>query len=313
MTSHILVQQLDGNHPATMSRTVLHDLLREELGFSGVIVSDALDMAGASGSLGMTEAAVAALRAGCDLLCLGTENSDAQLADIERAVSSAVAEGTLAPTGVREATSRVHGLGQDLKAAAGSRAPPGSAPVWPKSDAELLHTWMSNLEQRIGGEAAGRYTVVRLEADPNIAVGTIHGDRSPSADPTAGAACAASGVPDLTRAMALPPLQPTNLYSLLGATFTSIGLGEVVDRLRSDRVDVLVVDMGWPSADRRYADVATFGASLLMGRVLLKWLARRRCCGIDLGVADAAQARPCPGSVLTVCMSNLWTAKSTCT
>ena len=60
----------------------------------------------------MTEAAVAALRAGCDLLCLGTENSDAQLADIERAVSSAVAEGTLAPNRVREATSRVHGLGR---------------------------------------------------------------------------------------------------------------------------------------------------------------------------------------------------------
>jgi beta-N-acetylhexosaminidase len=75
MTSHILVPQLDRNHPATMSRVVLHDLLRGELGFSGVIVSDALDMAGASGSLGMAGAAVAALRAGCDLLCLGTENT----------------------------------------------------------------------------------------------------------------------------------------------------------------------------------------------------------------------------------------------
>jgi beta-N-acetylhexosaminidase len=31
--------------------------------------------------------------------------------------------------------------------------------------------------------------------------------------------------------------------------------------------------MGWPSADRRYADVATFGASRLMGRVLMNWLA----------------------------------------
>jgi beta-N-acetylhexosaminidase len=35
---------------------------------------------------------------------------------------------------------------------------------------------------------------------------------------------------------------------------------------------VLVVEMGWPAADRRYADVATFGASRLMGRMLLKWL-----------------------------------------
>jgi beta-N-acetylhexosaminidase len=48
---------------------------------------------------------------------------------------------------------------------------------------------------------------------------------------------------------------------------------EVVDRLRSENADVLVVDMGWPSEDRQYADVATFGASLLMGRALLNWLA----------------------------------------
>ena len=47
---------------------------------------------------------------------------------------------------------------------------------------------------------------------------------------------------------------------------------EAVDRLRSEHADVLVVDMGWPSADRKYADLATFGASRLMGRVLLKWL-----------------------------------------
>jgi beta-N-acetylhexosaminidase len=47
---------------------------------------------------------------------------------------------------------------------------------------------------------------------------------------------------------------------------------DAVDRLRSQHVDVLVVDMGWPSADRRYADVATFGASRLMSAVLLKWL-----------------------------------------
>ncbi|HTF40370.1 MAG TPA: beta-N-acetylhexosaminidase, partial [Propionibacteriaceae bacterium] len=104
MTSHILLPQVDPNHPATMSRIVLHDLLRGELGFSGVVVSDALDMAGASGSLGMAGAAVAALQAGCDLLCLGTENTDTQLADIERAVGSAVADGTLGADRVREAT-----------------------------------------------------------------------------------------------------------------------------------------------------------------------------------------------------------------
>ena len=45
-----------------------------------------------------------------------------------------------------------------------------------------------------------------------------------------------------------------------------------VDRLRAERERVLVVDMGWPSDDRAYADIATFGASRLVGRALLRLL-----------------------------------------
>jgi beta-N-acetylhexosaminidase len=280
MTSHILVQQLDRKHPATMSRIVLHDLLRGELGFSGVIVSDALDMAGASGSLGVAGAAVAALQAGCDLLCLGTENTDAQLADIERAVSSAVAEGTLASERVSEATSRVRGLAEDLKAAQRAAGQPHRfAPVWPKGDAELIHTFdVQTGASDWPGRAAGQYTVVRLEADPNIAIGTAPwGPFAAVANPTAATEAAFAKQPVCLispERSALPPLQPDQAVLVVGRDIHRHSFArKVIDRLRSDRVDVLVVDMGWPSTDRRYADVATFGASLLMGRVLLKWLA----------------------------------------
>jgi beta-N-acetylhexosaminidase len=51
---------------------------------------------------------------------------------------------------------------------------------------------------------------------------------------------------------------------------------DVIDRLRADGRQVLVVDMGWPSDDRAYADVATFGASRLVGRALLELLAPAR-------------------------------------
>jgi beta-N-acetylhexosaminidase len=268
MTSHILVPQLDQNHPATMSRIVLHDLLRQELGFSGVIVSDALDMAGASGSLGIPEASVAALRAGCDLLCLGTKNTDAQLADIEQAVSDAVTEGTLARERVSEAMSRVRGLAEDLEAARRAAGqPPQVVPDWSKGEAELLHI----LDVQPGasnwrGRAAGRYIVVRLEADPNIAVGT-----TPWGPFAAVAQRAYVISPEQS---ALPPFQPDQPVLVVGRDIHRHRFArEAVDRLRSLHVDVLVVDMGWPSADRRYADVATFGASRLMGAVLLKWLA----------------------------------------
>jgi len=268
MTSHILVPQLDQNHPATMSRIVLHDLLRQELGFSGVIVSDALDMAGASGSLGIPEASVAALRAGCDLLCLGTKNTDAQLADIEQAVSDAVTEGTLARERVSEAMSRVRGLAEDLEAARRAAGqPPQVVPGWSKGEEELLHI----LDVQPGasnwrGRAAGRYIVIRLEADPNIAVGIT--PWGPFAVMAQRAYVISPGQ------STLPPFQPDQPVLVVGRDIHRHRFArEAVDRLRSLHVDVLVVDMGWPSADRRYADVATFGASRLMGAVLLKWLA----------------------------------------
>ena len=272
MTSHIMLPQLDPDHPATMSRVVLNDLLRGELGFSGVIVSDALDMAGASGSLGMAGAAVAALQAGCDLLCLGTENSDDQLAEIERAVASAVTNGKLASTRVSEAVNRVRGLSaelEDAREAAGQ--PPDSAPRWSKDEAELVRTFDIQPEAADWRtKASGRYTVVRLEASPNIAVGATPWDPFASTH----AAFAAQPVWLISAEQsALPPLQPEQPVLVVGRDIHRHPFARnAVDELRSGHVDVLVVDMGWPSEDRRYADVATFGASLLMGRALLNWL-----------------------------------------
>jgi hypothetical protein len=130
-------------------------------------------MVGASGSLGLAGAAVSALQAGCDLLCLGTENSDDQLADIERAVGSAVADGTLTANRIQEATSRVRRLATDLEAAREAAGqPPDSVPGWSKGEAELVRTfdiqpWAADWRAK----ASGGYTVVRLETNPNIAVG----------------------------------------------------------------------------------------------------------------------------------------------
>jgi beta-N-acetylhexosaminidase len=272
MTSHILAPQLDPNHPATFSPVVLNDLLREELGFSGVVVSDALDMVGASGSLGIAGAAVAALRGGCDLLCLGTENTDAQLTEIERAVSNAVAEGSLSASRVQDAAGQVRRLAEELEVARQMSKQPGTfTPGWANGVAELV----DSLDIQAGADdwrtrAAGHYTVVRLEADANIAVG------STPWGPFAAAGFAAQPVYAITPGRSdLPPLQPEESVLVVGRDIHRHQFArEAIDRLRSQQAEVLVVDMGWPSADRRYADVATFGASRLMGQVLLEWLER---------------------------------------
>src|SRR5699024_8746634 len=61
MTSHVVLSAVDPDQPATFSRVVLQDLLRGQLGFDGVVVTDALDMGGAADEAGIPGAAVRSL------------------------------------------------------------------------------------------------------------------------------------------------------------------------------------------------------------------------------------------------------------
>jgi beta-N-acetylhexosaminidase len=71
MTAHIVVPGLDDSGaPATMSKAVLTGLLRDRLGYDGVVVTDSLQMAGATVKYGPSEAAVRAVNAGADMLLM---------------------------------------------------------------------------------------------------------------------------------------------------------------------------------------------------------------------------------------------------
>ena len=76
MVGHILLTAVDETYPSSLSYGVVTGLLREELGFDGVVCTDDLTMAAVSDTYGMGEAAVLALEAGCDLLlvCHGADN-----------------------------------------------------------------------------------------------------------------------------------------------------------------------------------------------------------------------------------------------
>jgi beta-N-acetylhexosaminidase len=71
MTAHVLVPAIDEDQPATLSRRIVYDLLRDELGFEGVILSDDLEMKALAATYSITDAAVQAIAAGCDgvLVC----------------------------------------------------------------------------------------------------------------------------------------------------------------------------------------------------------------------------------------------------
>lgn len=71
MTSHILFPALEPEKiPATMSKAILTGLLREELGFQGVIITDCLEMGAIKENYGTVNAAVMAVKAGAELLCI---------------------------------------------------------------------------------------------------------------------------------------------------------------------------------------------------------------------------------------------------
>src|SRR5438876_800662 len=86
MTAHVLVPALDEQRPATLSRRVVYDILREELNYQGVILSDDLEMKAVAAEYEVPSAAVLAIQAGCDgaLICSG--DHDTQAAALEALV-----------------------------------------------------------------------------------------------------------------------------------------------------------------------------------------------------------------------------------
>ena len=86
MTAHVLVPSLDDERPATLSPRVVQALLRDELGFRGVILSDDLEMTAIAKSYTVPDAAVAAVSAGCDGLLICSGDVDAQAATLEALV-----------------------------------------------------------------------------------------------------------------------------------------------------------------------------------------------------------------------------------
>ncbi|MFI0773457.1 glycoside hydrolase family 3 protein [Streptomyces sp. NPDC021212] len=108
MTAHLLVPAYDPELPATLSRRVLVDLLRTELGFTGLVVTDAIEMGAVADRYGIGGATVKALAAGADAVCVGGENAGQAVTEgLVDAVVRAVREGDLAEERLAEAAERM--------------------------------------------------------------------------------------------------------------------------------------------------------------------------------------------------------------
>ncbi|HEY3339215.1 MAG TPA: glycoside hydrolase family 3 N-terminal domain-containing protein [Propionicimonas sp.] len=266
MTSHILVPAIDPELPATLSAPVLR-LLRDDLGFTGAIVSDALDMAGASKGRGIPEAAVLALAAGVDLLCIGTENTAGQLAGIVDHVLEAIRSGRLSEDRVRDAAERVAVLSAGVAALRHRAAVPGELREERSKRAEgppPLSPEGFWLRAPIAPLTAPVF--VRLDSVANIAAGEdtvwgVGGHLSGELDThLPGATCVTAAT--LAEVNAVLAAHPDRPLVVQGRDLARVDfLARAATLIKDRRPDAVLVELGWPQLPGvPPVDIATYGA-----------------------------------------------------
>jgi beta-N-acetylhexosaminidase len=117
MTAHVFNANLDSVYPATLSKKVLSDLLRQSLGYRGVIISDEMSMEAIVAYYGFDEAILLAIQAGIDIL-LYNKNLDTAGFSLSRHVvdliERKVQDGTIAATRIDESYNRIMALKQRI-------------------------------------------------------------------------------------------------------------------------------------------------------------------------------------------------------
>lgn len=117
MTAHIVNRQLDRSGlPATLSHKILTDLLRNQLHFKGVIITDDMQMKAISENYGLEQALVLAINAGADMLIFGNnlsvpEQNPAQVIDI---IEAKVQSGEISQQRINEAYQHIVTLKKSL-------------------------------------------------------------------------------------------------------------------------------------------------------------------------------------------------------
>ncbi|MFD4685425.1 glycoside hydrolase family 3 protein [Streptomyces sp. NPDC058461] len=274
MSAHILVPALDPAHPATLSGRILTDLLRGELGYDGLIVTDGMEMQAISGTYGIERGSVLALAAGADAICVGGGLADDDtVRRLRDALVTAVREGDLPEERLADAARRVRELARWTASAA-----PAAGTGTVRADIGL--TAARRALRVTGPDGYVPLTeapyVAALAPVANIAVG----------DETPWGVAAELG--------ALLPGTETGTFAGADAGHAAlIAAGErrivavvrdehrhpwmtgALDTLLAARPDTVVVEMGVPQAPPRGAlHIATFGAARVCGRAAAEVLTR---------------------------------------
>ena len=234
MSAHVVVRDA-GEEPATLNRVLLHDLLRDELGFEGMAITDAVEMGAISATTGHAEAAVRALLAGADAVCLGHDLADEETGAVIRALAERVPEERLA-----EAAARVEGV----RIAGASAEPDRTVGVEAARRALLVE----------GDPSGGADVVIELAPPPTMAAGEVP-------------ASLASRLRDAQRMVLqegaeLPPMDERRVIVVVRNAHLHEWQRQLAETLLAN-ADTVVVETGVPlwRPPRATAYVATHGAA----------------------------------------------------
>jgi len=162
MTAHIVYPALDPHNPATMSRAILTDLLREKMGYQGVIITDGMDMHAIAHRYSAGQAAVNALVAGADMvMAIGSRETQEETLD---AIAAAIEDGRLPLAEVEARLARLDKLAQ--------AHPAGSTPYSPEAEAAdralMARAWQRALTARGNPQRPARGSQIRLVARQDV-------------------------------------------------------------------------------------------------------------------------------------------------
>jgi beta-N-acetylhexosaminidase len=265
MTSHVVLRAIDPTAAATFSAAAVRLLRAPEseggLAFDGLLVSDALEMRGASAEIGMPAAAVRALGAGVDLLCLGADIEDEDVGAVLDGIVAAVAAGELTSARLAEAAARVDEAYRRLVTL---RADVPAPPVAPSGASEEAARRALTVDGPL--DALLPLTgapVLRLVTEANQAAG-----RAPWGLPSDGAMLSGGAALDVRENDPLPDLEGSGpVVVVVRDAHRFAWVRAALTGLAAAHPGLVVVEMGWPGPDPppgRYV-VRSYGASAVSG------------------------------------------------
>jgi beta-N-acetylhexosaminidase len=260
MSAHLRVPALDPDLPATLSRRIMTELLRDELGFDGLIVTDGIEMRAISDRFGIEHATVLALAAGADAVCVGGDHADEHTADrLRDAIVAAVLAGELPEERLADAARRVAEL---------AARPRTLAPAAPANGFDAARRAVRVTGRGLPLPAPAQVVEFQPVLSFAIAPETPWGVGEPLAARLPGTTWTRVRETD-----PVPPLDGRPLVLVVRDAHRYPWVLDAVADLLAARPDAVVVEMGIPIAVLGDTHVATYGATTVAGLAAAELLA----------------------------------------